>query len=842
MVHHRKDHHALVPVACPPGEGRPRKLAEEICAYAEKVASPSFFLGPIDAFLFAVKHGYNLGIVFDKEEGMCVTSMVKYVSDLVDFDIEIEGREGHPEEVDQVSAKSWCIVSCNPFYDLGVHQVVHQHWVPAIFHKQMKEDELSKYRVSQQHIIRRQILDLQQQQVAVMLEKGGDFDCQQSRIKSLDDKLEELRNWSKFSQRCEAIGITPVYVPGDGNCLVWSLRCLFLGLEHGKNCTSPAALNEQQQMRHTLKHMWVDVQGDQGWQSLYNFFIFTPQLDENHGKGKSDENLAPQVPVTPPRKTAQPVIDTTPPDVAKKRKHVATAVEHVGDTKPVPFTARELPLSPGLRMPGTSKQPGFLEPRIPDFHEAFERVQAQPSGPGIEEGLSGSEAEGHKRRRAHHLRRYKTRHLSTHEIKAKALQAWLAKKGLDYHSFLTIHRDGVTIKKAAVCEHGGWPEFKQSLIDCTPLKCGRCLKALASYDITIEALQVLFSVEDWEQHVETVERKPKEQTDEGANVADDDGSHDEGSLVRQKCLDYIGQFSPTIEFIDGTPPKYRCTLCKTRAQPTGKVGSLVKMDLKTVMHFLSQHLTTDTHYANLRKLEAGSLPGITVSCPGYCVSDPRSAGALKNWAEEFRVYATHSSLSMSCKHSFWCDFSVDKWFVRSHDCEQTTVQPPPPGIPCCKKCEALGKHNDVLKRVSRFCAKYYAALLLRDRLFASEEELQATEEMFGKTHFAKHAKAWGDIVGFSNAELQMYVRKSFVHGSHEQTDNFKRFMATVVDPCLKIQSSAVHSNVASLSSQFLKALEANNQSVPSFVCGIFSNIFYRYLAIVFPGVSMCFEF
>ena len=68
--------------------------------------------------------------------------------------------------------------------------------------------------------------------------------------------------------------MVPVRVPGDGNCMVWSIRVLLMGWDHVEKIShgSKEGREEHNEIRESLKESWEEVAGEPVWQLLFQHF------------------------------------------------------------------------------------------------------------------------------------------------------------------------------------------------------------------------------------------------------------------------------------------------------------------------------------------------------------------------------------------------------------------------------------------------------------------------------------------------------------------------------------------------------------------------------------------
>ena len=278
--------------------------------------------------------------------------------------------------------------------------------------------------------------------------------------------------------------------------------------------------------------------------------------------------------------------------------------------------------------------------------------------------------------------------------------------------------------------------------------------------------------------------------------------------------------SPHLTVLDDRDPiQYRCNVCRTHKQRTGKVNFLGKPNLKSWKHFVGQHVNSASHQVNLKALNEqeainrdhernGGHDGLC-ECNGYAISNDTPIGSLKRYHYEFGIYASHANFSTKCaRNKYWCTQNPEVWHIQHHKCEGHFKPVRGRTTYCCPHCLEVGSARGAQKNMLRFITKYYAAILLQKRLFATEAELQETiAEILGGAFGQNNQVTFSKIRDLKNAELQEYVRHSFSHmPDEEKTPNMRLFMSTVVEPCLKVNVSSISPVLTNLSAQFVSAL------------------------------------
>ena len=640
-----------------------------------------------------------------------------------------------------------------------------------------------------------------------------------------------LRHWADLCQRCWSIGVLPLEVPADGNCMVWSLQVLQRGPKiEDTFFQGPRANRKQRQMRRTLSNLWQAAASDITWQAIFKFFV----LEEDVESESEDEQMR----TTPQREKAAPahppdsspgmndMLKTPPKPAVHRHDGKRRRLDVVEGAKPVPFVARANPPSPNLRKRGHNELTGkkravyqSLDPGVPDLEEANHMAKQMLPRSTPADDMSVDEvglneiseadlikAKEGERKRARHSRAVKSRQPTPLELRHKRLARWLAGKGATYAAFAAKHRFAPKCKKSFVCKDGGFSAFKTNLIRAQDPTCEVCQKFAETCGIkTFEARDFFYS--------SLVEPEPvpalhePEEPEAAKDDAPDDEDEEDPDAEYKRVVEYVESKAPVIKLLPGFPLKYQCLVCKTQNQPTGKINKLGDPPtLKAARYFLQQHLETPTHIGNVRKFElSNNTQTVETHCPGYCVSSEQKFGVLAKYHAEFRLWVQYSKLdSKIVKHTYWCDRTTDTWYVRHFQCAKRMQQGP-----CCDQCLSAASTRGVVKLVIRFLSKYYAATLLQQRLFCTDDDLAATVAEISQSPFGQyHVTLWDRIRNFKVEELQDFVRSAFNFGTSVagDTEPMKLFLAKVVEPCLKINVNTADETLTRLSAQFVPAL------------------------------------
>ena len=659
-----------------------------------------------------------------------------------------------------------------------------------------------------------------------------------------------LKNLMGLIKRCEEAQLAIVDVPADGNCLVWSLRVLQSGQipQLDPQCVSKKAKKQMQELRDSIAAAWVTVKDFGLWQTLFKYFCANHVRDD-----------PPETPPKKQKKNAEPCPAKTPDAATPPRPEPSQPrqVQRVDGAQAVPISKKRLPESPNLMQPQKKKARELMEPEVPDVEEAFHQTmqeEASLSERLVEdvrpEMLSSGAAEAVAPKKIAHERRYKSRPKTAREISIKLVDNFLAARGITYLSHCRLHRQQAVMRKAAVCVEGGWKEFKEHLLGAQLPKCEICLGIMRDSRFTLDDIAVELEAEQSKLVV------APEKSDKAGSSAPD-GTQPEAAGDQQpentdaqdeveRCKAYVTSFGPVIELLEENGKfGYRCRACRTRKQPLGKVNKLPKMIMKSVKNYLEQHLNCPTHIGKVNMMKATDVKLDSerqqpLECPGLCVSNA-TGSSLYHYLPEFKLWISHSQmLSNANQHTYTCKLNAQEWWVKHQNCLGQYI----PGdedesSPCCKQCRTLGEPHSIQRKVVKFATKFYAAHLLKRRLFCQEESVTALLDEVGATTFAhNNSKLWKNVTELSNAGLQALVRRTW--GSmppQARNDIVNVFYGTVVEPCTKIHVGSVSSNLVCLSSQFLDALSNRENSEPWQMLGKFGECWGHHMCRFFPSIK-----
>lgn len=636
-------------------------------------------------------------------------------------------------------------------------------------------------------------------------------------------------------------------VPGDNDCMVWTMRCLFHGACPFLDFKEQTARDQIVELRQSLKAMWLSVRMKGIWQEIFKVWCSEHNTDHvvvtptKRAKKKHQETvdlLTPpqEIKAEPRSKAAQKprekVVEEQPLQIvpvqstARQVKKTIPKPKTAGECKAVKLSEKDAPATMALKGPGKKKKPHALEQPVPDVEDAFHDHQmalVQPEPVNLnafspaeitEDMLEAATAAEAVRVRKEHKRRWRSKEKSETEVSLESIQTALGHRGISYAVHFQAHRKAATLRQAALCPDGGWKQFKTRLLRQTMPECMICQKLMEEHGVSLDNLHAVPSAVPALQNGEVEEKSQKQDEQNGEKPGDNPGEEDMLSEYDQ-CIQVIESKAPIIQLLDRQKLEYRCIVCKTKSQPEGKVNKLVKPMLKIVKHFLNQHLEGPSHLARLslyqKAQEETAQTGGPAKCPGLCITANGGHGKFKGRVDDFIRWASHTRLeALLVKHEYWCTLTTGEWWGRHTQCTGQASYQDGNVLPC-RFCLQLSSKGGIEQSVNKYTLKYYAAQLLRWRLFGTEPEQAAFEEEVGKTHFGSVGQRWKKVKDLKNNELQQFVRKTW-HVKDHRSESGECFFGSVVQPCLKIHSSALTSSATALAAQFAEAMAVQEKT------------------------------
>eukprot|EP00435_Cladocopium_sp_Y103_P057360 s553_g19.t1 len=177
---------------------------------------------------------------------------------------------------DNQDALSWVVILCNarfdPFGDTN-------HFVPAFPAEELGDEQFEQLRgVSLAET------DARIEQLRVGCEM--DVETEEDLMLRHDYEMtwEHMKAWKLFQERCYKSKLHPVEVLGDGNCLLWSLKCLKDDDIRGKKTMTPEKADYKilQAWRRDLHDQWIALSKNEDWQMLFNHIYVDSDVPLRH--------------------------------------------------------------------------------------------------------------------------------------------------------------------------------------------------------------------------------------------------------------------------------------------------------------------------------------------------------------------------------------------------------------------------------------------------------------------------------------------------------------------------------------------------------------------------------
>ena len=607
------------------------------------------------------------------------------------------------------------------------------------------------------------------------------------------------------------LGVAPIFVPADGNCMAWSLRCLFLGAYLNQNYKSKASLNSVLYIRNIIHQMWREKSADPLWHRVFSFCYQEYMLEQR--PEPREQRPEPREQGPEPGKQG-PAPGEHEPKSNKKVKRAARAA-------PVPVAARK-PADPTLKAPDSVHE-RFMEPPVPDLEEMVSdsllkghksKVSDAKQKVVSMEEVGDVEEEDRTRRMKPHTRLMKKKPVDIAERRQQHLIKFLASKSLTNGDFMRLHRRSAFFRKAGACPEGNFKTFREHLLAGKLPSCETCQGWMADRGVTLEKIQEMLKEVEAETPLEVAEVQQEPELKPEELVPRNKESRQSRAEIRRACVDYLNSV-PHIEAVDGQVLKYRCTLCVSKKNPQGKINKIgEKPTLNTVHTFVDEHLRAQSHVKALSNLKPPvDPPGDDADageacegepCLGYLVSNAKSTGTLHFYNDEFAIWMAHTKLDPKASHTYHQNATDGTWCVKHKSC--TGVRPSD-GL-CCKVCERLGEPKQVQRLVVSFTRNFTAAHLLSRKLYSTPEELADFVKEIEASAFGRfNCQIWKGLQELTLIQLQAFVASSYqFFPEHLMTTNLKYFKSTVVDPCLRVNVTNIDQALAPVAAQFVSAL------------------------------------
>ena len=262
--------------------------------------------------------------------------------------------------------------------------------------------------------------------------------------------------------------VAAIFVPADGDCMAWALRCLFCGAFVNQNYKSKASVKSCLHVRNIVSQMWHEKAADELWKKAFRFCYQDYMLDEEPEPGEH----------------------VSEPKSKPKNKRNARAAR-AARAAAVPVAARD-PVDATLKAPSTVHE-RFMDPPVPDLEEVVSKsLLKNPKSKSkvmLEEEAGEEPEDLTVRKNKPHTRMMKRKPLDIMKLKERRLIKFLASKQLTNGDFMRLHKRSCILKKAGVCPEGSFQHFRAQLLAGTLPGCEVCQGWMTENGVLLENIQ-----------------------------------------------------------------------------------------------------------------------------------------------------------------------------------------------------------------------------------------------------------------------------------------------------------------------------------------------------------------
>ena len=230
---------------------------------------------------------------------------------------------------------------------------------------------------------------------------------------------------------------------------------------------------------------------------------------------------------------------------------------------------------------------------------------------------------------------------------------------------------------------------------------------------------------------------------------------------------FILNFFPELILLDkdyeGRRHPVRCTLCRSRRQPAGKIFSLDKPKAAVVNHFVRQHIMSQTHIAKMagstleEQPDMPDVPDVPAEAKKPCEGANLMADNcwVSVYKQEIQLWVQHACLESSffALHDYSWSVETGCLVAKSRSCKK--LIPTSSQHSACPECRRDTFLKSCLRNVIRFAKKYHMALLLKARLFQPVWQADAlVQEIIGTAVYKRHHEQYDPLMALGNTELQ----------------------------------------------------------------------------------------
>ena len=379
---------------------------------------------------------------------------------------------------EELSDSEWIFVVCRADYEPGRIETWN-HWVPGFSPKSLGEGVYNALTAAQDAANDEKMMKLLSELNDVEAgsdskSNGLDFESALALGVSLHEQIARHTAWQTLTTMCRARGFTPVEVPCDGDCLLWSVLTLDKQayLSQDKEGVNIKAVEF---LRKKLVQNWKIGQNSPAMQQLFHHL----HVPEAVGPAEPEVKDEPRTPTRPKRpwEHGENVDLCTPPDASEKQpmkvpRRIAQCRRAPGWSGPQAASPTLLSKGSGASAPvGKTRQVKQAAGRGGDADE--------PEVPEVPEGEEmQTDAKPPQKRR----KRKEKQAPDARGIKMKKLQDYCSHKEIDYQTWQQAHWRMAGSKKAGACEQGLWKDLKSKLVDggLDQVTCEACQGLLSS--------------------------------------------------------------------------------------------------------------------------------------------------------------------------------------------------------------------------------------------------------------------------------------------------------------------------------------------------------------------------
>jgi len=294
-------------------------------------------------------------------------------------------------------------------------------------------------------------------------------------LASLEGEWTQAAQWHDFQKKCHRSKLHAIEVPADGNCMLWSVKCLVEDDIHGLKCDADSQEHVAviRKWRSKLAARWTEVRNSDSWQLLYEQMYVASDAQVRFAEASGEPAGEPSVKrelSTPPRQARRDpgdVSKSTPEEKKQKKPKPGDVPKEHGNAPKA--SQEEKKQTRPQRIASTRTAPGFSSPvinqkfakktsagrkkqkkqkkckaNIDENGEAGEQVEGEDDiedeiDVDVAETKGLDEKEGAGRRPRKPRGRAARRKVTDRDVKLTALKRYMAKMKITYYDWQTEH-------------------------------------------------------------------------------------------------------------------------------------------------------------------------------------------------------------------------------------------------------------------------------------------------------------------------------------------------------------------------------------------------------------------